>query len=115
MKVNVKLTSLRRTDLKEKDINIAKTKSLSSRKSKVIKQEIDLRGLNIEEGILETDKYLDDAYISGLKEVYIIHGKGTGVLREGINNFLKTHKHIKSIRAGKYGEGGDGVTVVELK
>ncbi|MDY0236781.1 MAG: endonuclease MutS2 [Gudongella sp.] len=115
MKVNVKLSGLRRTDLKEKEINIAKTKSLSSRKSKVIKQEIDLRGLNIEEGILETDKYLDDAYISGLKEVYIIHGKGTGVLREGINTFLKTHRLVKSIRLGKYGEGGDGVTVVELK
>lgn len=115
MKVNVELSSLRRTDLKEKDINIAKTKSLSSRKSKVVKQEIDLRGLNIEEGILETDKYLDDAYISGLKEVYIIHGKGTGALREGITPFLKNHKHIKSIRAGKYGEGGEGVTVVELK
>ncbi len=115
MKVNAKLSSLRRTDLKEKDINIANTKSLSSLKSKTIKQEIDLRGLNIEEGILETDKYLDDAYISGLKEVYIIHGKGTGALKEGITPFLKKHKHIKSIRAGKYGEGGDGVTVVELK
>jgi DNA mismatch repair protein MutS2 len=115
MKVNVALSSLRRTDLKEKDINIAKTKSISSRKSKSIKQEVDLRGLNIEEGIFETDKYLDDAYISGLKEVYIIHGKGTGVLREGIKSFLKTHKHVKSIRTGKYGEGGDGVTVAELK
>lgn len=115
MKVNVKLSSLRRTDLKEKDINIAKTKSMSSRKSKDIKQEIDLRGLNVEEGIIEIDKYLDDAYISGLKEVYIIHGKGTGVLREGVQSFLKTHKHIKSIRPGKYGEGGDGVTVVGLK
>ena len=115
MKVNVKLSSLRRSDLKEKDINIAKTKSMSSRKSKEIKQEIDLRGLNIEEGILETDKYLDDAYISGLKEVFIIHGKGTGALREGMTQFLRSHKHIKSIRPGKYGEGGDGVTVVELK
>lgn len=115
MKVNVKLSSLRRTDLKEKDVNIAKSKTIQSRKSKVIKQEIDLRGLNIEEGIIETDKYLDDAYISGLKEVYIIHGKGTGALREGISSFLKSHKHTKSIRPGKYGEGGDGVTVVELK
>ncbi|MDX9917954.1 MAG: endonuclease MutS2 [Gudongella sp.] len=116
MKVTVKLSTLRRTS-NGKETNILKKsskKSLST-KSKQIKTELDLRGRNIEEGIFEVDKYLDDAYISGLKEVYIIHGRGTGILREGISQYLKGHKHVKSMRLGKYGEGGDGVTVVELK
>lgn len=86
-----------------------------SAKSRTIKTELDLRGKNIEEGILEVDKYLDDAYVSGLKEVFIIHGKGTGALREGIKQYMKTHKHVRTMRAGKYGEGGEGVTIVEIK
>lgn len=62
-----------------------------------------------------TDKYLDDAYMGGLKEVVIIHGKGTGVLRNSINEMLKHHSHVKTYRLGEYGEGGTGVTVVALK
>lgn len=115
MKVTVNISNLRRTDLDQSTKNIQPSNRVKSNKGKLIKQELDLRGKNIEEGILEVDKYLDDAYISGLKEVYVIHGKGTGVLREGIKNYLKTHKHVKSMRIGKYGEGGDGVTVVEIK
>jgi DNA mismatch repair protein MutS2 len=115
MKVNVHISTLRRTDSEEKEKNTFKAKKIASNKSRAIKNEIDLRGKTIEEAILDIDKYLDDSYIAGLNEVYIIHGKGTGALRDGVKNYLRGHKHVKSFRTGKYGEGGDGVTVVEIK
>jgi DNA mismatch repair protein MutS2 len=79
-----------------------------------VKSEIDLRGQALDEAVESVDKYLDDVSIAGLHEVTIIHGKGTGVLRSGIQDFLKSHPHVKSYRNGKYGEGETGVTVVEL-
>lgn len=115
MKLSVKLSTLRRSQENDQGQINSKSRSSLSAKSRTIKTELDLRGMNIEEGIQEVDKYLDDAYVSGLKEVFIIHGKGTGVLREGIRQYMRTHKHVKSTRAGKYGEGGDGVTIVEVK
>ncbi|WP_422486981.1 endonuclease MutS2 [Gudongella sp. DL1XJH-153] len=115
MKVNVSLSTLRRAEGNEQTTSMEKSKSVNTRKTKAIKSELDLRGRNIEEGTFELDKYLDDAFISGLKEVYIIHGKGTGALRDGVKSYLKNHRLVKSQRLGKYGEGGDGVTVVELK
>ena len=84
-------------------------------KAQNIRTEIDLRGKDLEEASYEVDKYLDDAYLSGLKEVSIIHGKGTGVLRKGIGQLLKSHRHVKSHRLGGFSEGGDGVTIAELK
>jgi DNA mismatch repair protein MutS2 len=84
-------------------------------KAKSIKTELDLRGKNVEEAMLEVDKYLDDVYMSGLSQVTIIHGKGTGILREGIKQYLRNHKLVDSFRIGKYGEGGTGVTIVNLK
>lgn len=79
-----------------------------------VKLELDIRGHTIEEGIQKADKYLDDALVSGLTQVHIIHGKGTGALREGIREFLKTHPHVGSYRYGQANEGGSGVTVVVL-
>ena len=61
------------------------------------------------------DKYLDDCAISNIATIRIVHGKGTGKLREGIHSFLKKHPHVKSFRLGTFGEGEMGVTVVELK
>lgn len=80
-----------------------------------ISTSLDLRGMDSLNAISETEKYLDDAFMSGLHEVSIIHGKGTGVLKKSITNLLRNHIHVKSHRLGEYGEGGDGVTIVYLK
>ncbi|MCH7322311.1 endonuclease MutS2 [Solibacillus sp. MA9] len=80
-----------------------------------VKLELDLRGERYEDALIRTEKYLDDALLANYPRVSIIHGKGTGALRQGIQSFLKNHKRIKSYRYGEAGEGGFGVTVVELK
>ncbi|MBM7664568.1 DNA mismatch repair protein MutS2 [Solibacillus kalamii] len=84
-------------------------------RNSVVKLELDLRGERYEEALIRTEKYLDDALLANYPRVSIIHGKGTGALRQGIQNFLKNHKRVKSYRYGEAGEGGFGVTVVELK
>ncbi len=80
-----------------------------------VKNEIDLRGMMLQEAEYAADKFLDECALSGLTTVSIIHGKGTGTLRSGIQSMLRRHPHAKSFRLGKYGEGEDGVTIVELK
>lgn len=80
-----------------------------------VKSEVDLRGMTLEEAEAETDKFLDECSMAGLNSVSIIHGKGTGTLRAGIQSMLRRHPHVKSFRLGKYGEGEDGVTIAELK
>ena len=119
MKIKVPLSELSYYDApKEKEPKNAK-KSVSlgvkAGKSQFILPEIDCRGQTVEEGIGNIDKYLDDAYLAGLKTVTIIHGKGTGVLRDAVQRYLKRNPHVKSFRPGVYGEGEMGVTVVELK
>lgn len=79
------------------------------------KASVDLRGMDREEALMTLDRYLDTAYRSGLGEITIIHGKGTGVLRKAVQDFLRHHPSIRSYRLGTYGEGEDGVTVAELK
>lgn len=113
MKINVKLKDLRKVkntntkkEKKKRELNL-NLKSVDSR--------VDLRGMDSEEACYKVDKYLDEAYMSNLGEVTIVHGKGTGVLRKAINDMLKRHPHVKSYRLGEYGEGGDGVTIVILK
>jgi len=85
------------------------------RQTKSLSMEIDVRGKSLDEAIVIIDKYIDNLYINGFTRANIIHGKGTGVLREGLTTFLKRHRHVKSHRFGVYGEGGDGVSIVELK
>lgn len=87
----------------------------NSFKAKNISPEINVIGMTVDEAIPIIDKYLDDASMSGLASIRIVHGKGTGKLRSGIHQFLKTNKHAKSFRLGTFGEGEMGVTVVELK
>ncbi len=80
-----------------------------------VKLELDLRGERYENALMRTEKYLDDALLSNYHQVSIIHGKGTGALRQGVQTYLKNHPRVKSYRYGEAGEGGHGVTVVELK
>lgn len=91
------------------------TKGVESRMTRRAQSELDIRGYASDDGIYEVDNFLDDAVMSGLSVVTIIHGKGTGVLKKAVRNHLKHHPHVKSSRKGVYGEGEDGVTVVELK
>ena len=83
--------------------------------SEELRREIDLRGMLGDEAIAAVDKFLDEAFVAGLHRVDIIHGKGTGALRKKINEFLKSHPHVKSQRLGEWNEGSTGVTVVELR
>lgn len=84
-------------------------------KSKSVSPEINVIGLTVEDAIFAIDKYLDDCYLANLPNARIVHGKGTGKLREGIHAFLRKHPHVKSFRLGTFGEGEMGVTVVEFK
>ena len=83
--------------------------------ARVVKMECDVRGMTLDEALNAVDQYLNEAVLAGMGEVSIIHGKGTGVLRSGIQQHLKRHMLVKSYRLGVYGEGEDGVTVVTLK
>lgn len=80
-----------------------------------IRPEINVIGLTVDEATSRIDKYLDDALLSNLSQVTIIHGKGTGALRKGIQEYLKRQKHVGSFRSGEFGEGDMGVTIVELR
>lgn len=89
--------------------NVKMSKSLS------ISPEINLLGRTVDEALSELDKYLDDAYLSHLTTVRVVHGKGTGALRSAIHSHLKRIKYVKSYRLGEYGEGDAGVTIVTFK
>ena len=84
-------------------------------KSKNINTEINVIGETVSDAVLLIDKFLDDCSLEKLSTFRIIHGKGTGKLKNGIHTFLKTNPHVKSFRMGTFGEGEMGVTVVELK
>ncbi len=95
---------------KEKQVNIT-----GISRNIDVKPELDVRGKNVEEAMIEIDRYLDEVFLQGYGQVSIIHGKGTGALRSGLQDFLRKHSHVKKTRAGQFGEGGIGVTIVELK
>ena len=84
-------------------------------KSFSISPEITLLGKTVDEAISALDKYLDDAYLAHLKSVRIVHGKGTGKLREAVQRHLKKCKYVKTYRMGEFGEGDAGVTIAEFK
>ena len=84
-------------------------------KSLSIHPELNLIGMRVDEALPELDKYLDDAYLSHLPQVTIIHGRGTGALKEAVHSHLKRTKYVKQYRLGTFGEGDQGVTIVEFK
>jgi DNA mismatch repair protein MutS2 len=90
------------------------TSSIKRTRDENARLELDLRGKNTEEAIIEVDRFLDESFLANFPQVYLIHGKGTGALRIGIQDYLRRHRHVKSFRIGAYNEGGTGVTVVEL-
>ncbi|UWE04532.1 endonuclease MutS2 [Laceyella sacchari] len=93
----------------------AKSHATVKRSTADVKPELDLRGKLVEEALMEIDQYLDKAILSGYKQISLIHGKGTGALRTGVQEFLRRHRAVKTFRLGAHGEGGSGVTVVELR
>jgi len=76
---------------------------------------VHLRRLTVDEALIKLDKYLNDAFVAGLYQVRVVHGKGTGTLRQMVSNYLRRHPLVKSYRLAGYGEGGAGVTIVELE
>ena len=115
IKMNVPVEKLMKSTRVKKETKKSGVTNLIRQKAVNISRSIDLRGQTLDEAIYNVDKYLDDAFLAGLESVLIIHGKGTGALREGIQSYLKKHHYVKSIRLGDYNEGGSGVTVVEMK
>ena len=113
IKMNLKLNVLQNPKSTHTSKNMHTSSHIS--KSRNIKPEINVIGMNVEEANFVIDKFLDDCAISKLETVRIIHGKGTGKLKNGIHQFLKTNSHVKSFRLGTFGEGEMGVTVVTLK
>jgi len=109
----VELRNLRKID---SDQPKPKTQSVTGQQSDAAEsREINLLGMTVDEASAALDRFLDQSVITGLKQVYVIHGKGTGRLRKGLSTYLKTHPHVDSIRLGDFNEGGAGVTVVKLR
>ncbi len=99
----------------EKQFQRTSAGKIKMSKSMSVSPEINLLGKTVDEALAELDKYLDDAYLSHLNSVRIVHGKGTGALRNGIHNYLKRVKHVKSYHLAAFGEGDAGVTIAEFK
>ncbi|MDO5540097.1 MAG: endonuclease MutS2 [Eubacteriales bacterium] len=91
------------------------TSKIKMSKSASVGMEINLLGKTVDEALAELDKYLDDAYLSHMPSVRVVHGKGTGALRKAVHNYLRRQKHVDSYRLGEFGEGDAGVTIVTFK
>ena len=123
IKTKVPVSDLRLVDKKrrrqvermERRSNGSVTKSIGDKSQRSASSELDLRGQTIEEGIMMLDQYIDSCILMGIKTITVIHGKGTGALRNAVQPRLKNHRAVRTFRLGVYGEGEDGVTIAELK
>ena len=119
MKINVNLSDLMMINEKKSGGKGSKSAgrygNLYRAKAMAVSTSVNVVGKNLEDATMEVEKYLDDAYMAGLKEVTVIHGRGQGILKEGLRQLFKRNKLVASFRKGSYNEGGDGVTIVKLK
>ncbi len=113
MKLSIPLNDIRPVEQKKKPQQTAAKVTLSQDRGNALS--IDLRGSMVDDACLELDRFIDNALITGVHEFYVVHGKGTGALRNGVQAYLKNHPRVKTYRIGAYGEGDAGVTVVTLK
>ncbi|MBO4991960.1 MAG: endonuclease MutS2 [Firmicutes bacterium] len=115
LNVNLKNISKIQENVSKKEKQKQRYGALYRSKAQSVSISCNVIGKTLDEAEDIVDKYLDDAFMAGLKEVTLIHGRGAGILREGLQRMLKRHKHVDGFRKGAYNEGGDGVTVVTLK
>jgi len=119
LKTRVKLENLRLLDQGSVTFNSKpaynKKRSTSTSVQQTAQTEVDVRGTTVDEAVIEVDKVIDMAIMRGLNEIRVIHGKGTGALRAGLHQHFRRHPSIKSFRLGVYGEGENGVTIIEVK
>lgn len=116
LQTRVPVSNLRLLDEKPRRAPIRTgTRNVTSRKDAKVTTELDLRGQTADEAVMNLDRFLDSALLSGVDQLTVIHGKGTGVLRTAVQQHLKRHPSVKSYRLGTFGEGDSGVTIVELK
>lgn len=109
------LLKLNNKETKSLDKNNNSSVHIHNNKASTVSSEINLIGETVQDGCEILDKYLDNAKMANLKTVRVIHGKGSGKLREGIHKYLKNSKYVKDFHIASYGEGDYGVTIVELK
>lgn len=117
LKFNIHISDIQKTNesIEKEKSQSSYRKLIKNQSMKDAKQELDLRGMNVEEARIEIDRFFDTSSLIGMKKVYLIHGKGTGALRTGVVKYLKTSKYVEDFRMGNHDEGGAGVTVVTLK
>lgn len=114
IKLTMHISNLEKLKKETTPKKMTPTSKFKGSKAQNISTEINLLGMTVDEAETVLDKYLDDAYLSGIHEVRIVHGKGTGLLRKGVQKYLKSNPHVKSFRLGMYGEGDSGVTIAEI-
>lgn len=115
IKTKTHLTNLTVVKTEKNTVKSVVVKNIKSKLNSKVESEIHLRGMTVEEAVIKLDKFIDDSIIMGLTTVRIVHGKGTGILRMAVADYLRNSKSVKNFRLGVYGEGEDGVTIVTLK